>query len=259
MELTIWTFVIVCPLVFLAGFIDAAAGGGGLISLPAYLLAGLPPHLASGTNKASAMCGTTAAFLRYLRSGKVHWRAALPSMLGALPGAYIGAKLQLWLPGDAVRILMAVAIPLLAIPLLRNKTLTPKRRLPNSPVLEIALYALTGLIIGAYDGFLGPGTGTFLILIFVFLFGLDAVTASGSAKVANLASNVAAFIAFALEGQVLYMLALPAAACAVLGGFLGAHLMVRKGSRFVKPIILLVLALLLVRLGIDLYQSLSAG
>lgn len=250
-------YLIVCPLVFLAGFVDAAAGGGGLISLPAYLLAGLPPHLASGTNKASALCGTTAALLRFQSSGRIKWMAALPATVAALPGAFLGAHLQMLLPSDWLRILMAVLLPLLAIPLLRRPDLTPKNSITPSITRQTVLCLLIGLIIGVYDGFLGPGTGTFLILGFTFLTGMDAITASGSAKVVNLASNVAAFAAFAMRGEVLIPLAIPAAVCSIVGGILGAHMTIRRGIRFIKPVIFCVLGLLLLRMIWDLLQSIG--
>lgn len=250
------SLLIVCPLVFLAGFVDAAAGGGGLISLPAYLLAGLPPHLASGTNKASALCGTTAALLRYQKSGKILWKAALPATIAALPGAYLGAQLQMLLDADILRLLLALLLPVLGVILLRRPNLAPKRPLSLSPAAVSLVCILVGFVIGLYDGFLGPGTGTFLILCFTFFCGMDVVSASGSAKVVNLASNIAAMIAFALRGEVLYALALPAALCAIAGGALGAHLAVRRGIRFIKPVIFGVLGLLVVRLAYDLVQGL---
>lgn len=256
MEIGPLSYLIVLPLVLLGSFIDAAAGGGGLITLPAYLLAGLPPHAASGTNKGSALCGTAAALLRYQRSGHIDWRAAIPAALFALPGSYLGAQLQMLLLPMTVRILVAVLLPVVAVPMLRNRELKPRVQPSLSSMRRAAACAGIGFAIGMYDGFFGPGTGTFLILAFSLLLGVDPVTASGSAKVVNLASNAAAFAAFAMNGQVMFTLAVPAAACCVLGGTLGAHFAVKKGTRLIRALIAVVLAFLLIRIAYDIISAL---
>ena len=146
MELKFTTYLIVCPLVFLAGFIDSIAGGGGLISLPAYLLAGLPAHLASGTNKMSAVFGTALATGKYAREGRVRWRAALPAVAGALPGAWLGAQLQLLIPERAVQAFMLAAIPAVALTvLLRSDRL---ERPDARREAKLWLCFLIGLVIG---------------------------------------------------------------------------------------------------------------
>ena len=146
MELKLTTYLIVCPLVFLAGFIDSIAGGGGLISLPAYLLAGLPAHLASGTNKMSAVFGTALATGKYAKEGRIRWRAALPAVAGALPGAWLGAQLQLLIPERAVQAFMLAAIPAVALTVLLrgDKLERPDARREAS----IWLCFLIGLVIG---------------------------------------------------------------------------------------------------------------
>ena len=243
MELKFTTYLIVCPLVFLAGFIDSIAGGGGLISLPAYLLAGLPAHLASGTNKMSAVFGTALATGKYAREGRIRYRAALPAVAGALPGAWLGAQLQLLIPERAVQAFMLVAIPTVALTmLLRGDKL---ERPDASREVKVWLCFAIGLVIGTYDGFFGPGTGTFLMLAFAFFGGMDLVTAGGSAKLVNLASNLAAMVSFSVSASALPALALPAAVCSMAGNYIGSRLAVKKGVKVIRPMFFVVLALLM--------------
>ena len=250
MELTPITYLIVCPLIMLAGFVDSVAGGGGLISLPAYYLAGLPPYLAAGTNKLSAGLGTIAASGRYLSGGKVAGRVALLAALGALPGSWLGTTVQLHIPENVVRIMMVCVIPVVAVVVLGRKGgLERQVTLPRRT--ELLLSLLIGLVIGFYDGLVGPGTGTFLILLFTLVLGMDTVRASGTAKLVNLASNVAAFITYAVAGDVLYALAIPAAACAIVGNVLGANMTMKRGTGFIRRMLLVVLALLLAKMVWD--------
>ena len=157
-------YLIVCPLVFLAGFIDAIAGGGGLISLPAYLIAGLPPHAAIGTNKFSACLGTIVATWHYARCGFIHWKQVLPAVVTALAGSWLGAKLALLVEADAFKIIMLIILPLTACYVLRKKSLQSDKA-PYSTLKTILIIMSLAFFIGIYDGFYGPGTGTFLMLL----------------------------------------------------------------------------------------------
>ena len=251
MELTWATYLIVCPLVFLAGLIDSVAGGGGLISLPAYMAAGLSPLMAAGTNKLSACLGTVASTTRFVRDRKVDWRAGVFAAIGAFPGSWLGAWLQQHIPQDTVRLLMIIAIPLVAAVVLRKKDMNG-RCLVSDTFYRPMAFAI-GLFIGFYDGLIGPGTGTFLILMFTMLLGMEAVMASGTAKVVNLTSNVAARCSY-LTNQpenVLFALALPAALCGMAGNWLGASLTVKKGVGFIRYMLLIVLVLLLAKMVLD--------
>ena len=249
MELTWQTFAIVCPLVFLAGFIDSIAGGGGLISLPAYYLAGLPAPLAAGTNKLSAGVGTIASTFRYIRGGKVLWRVGLLGAAGAIPGSWLGALLLQAIPEAAVRTMMIAAIPLVAAVVLRQRSGISVRRVPVQWDLPMA--AAIGFGIGFYDGLVGPGTGTFLIIAFTMLLGMEGVMASGTAKIVNLSSNISALLALLTTGNVLFALGLPAALCGVVGNWLGAGLTMKKGTRVIRTVLLVVLALLLAKMVYD--------
>ncbi len=249
MELTWVTYLIVCPLVFLAGLIDSVAGGGGLISLPAYLAAGLPPVLAAGTNKLSACLGTVASTTRFVRERKVDWKAAVFAAAGAFPGSWLGTLLLRQIPEDAVRVMMICAIPLVAAVVLR------KREMQGRCLVEERFYRplafAIGLAIGFYDGLIGPGTGTFLILMFTMALGMEAVMASGTAKVVNLTSNLAALISLFPTGNVLIALGLPAALCGIAGNWVGAGLTIKKGVGFIRRMLLIVLCLLLAKMLLD--------
>ena len=249
MELTWQPFAIVCPLVFLAGFIDSIAGGGGLISLPAYYLAGLPAPLAAGTNKLSAGVGTIASTFRYIRGGKVLWRVGLLGAAGAIPGSWLGALLRQAIPEAAVRTMMIAAIPLVAAVVLRQRSGISVRRVPVQWDLPMA--AAIGFGIGFYDGLVGPGTGTFLIIAFTMLLGMEGVMASGTAKIVNLSSNISALLTLLTTGNVLFALGLPAALCGVVGNWLGAGLTMKKGTRVIRTVLLVVLALLLAKMVYD--------
>ena len=251
MELTLMTYLIVCPLVFLAGLIDSVAGGGGLISLPAYMAAGLSPLQAAGTNKLSACLGTMASTTRFVRERKVDWKAGIFAAIGAFPGSWLGALLQQHIPENAIRILMICAIPLVAVIVLRRKNMDGRCLVGEGFYRPMAF--VIGLIIGFYDGLIGPGTGTFLILLFTMLLGMEAVMASGTAKIVNLTSNVAALASYLANGadNILFALALPAAICGMLGNYIGASLTVKKGVGFIRYMLLVVLVLLLAKMVLD--------
>lgn len=251
MELTLSTYLIVCPLVFLAGLIDSVAGGGGLISLPAYLAAGLSPVQAAGTNKLSACLGTVASTTRFIRGKKVDWKAGVFAAIGAFPGSWLGAWLLQHIPENIERILMICAIPLVAIVVLRRKEMNGHCLVEERFYRPLAL--LIGFVIGFYDGLIGPGTGTFLILMFTMALGMEAVMASGTAKVVNLTSNVAALLSFLSSdpGNVLVLLGLPAAVCGIAGNWLGAGLTMKKGAGFIRWMLLAVLFLLLAKMVVD--------
>jgi len=256
-DITLMTYLIVCPLIFLGGFVDSIAGGGGLITLPAYYLAGLPPALAGGSNKLSAVAGTAVATGKYATRGLIAWRHGLASALGSLPGAALGAFLLTCLPEFYVRLGVVLALPFVALLVLRNKDLSTRQPLVPAPLALPACFMI-GLLVGVYDGLVGPGTGTFLILAYVMLLGEEALTASGTAKLVNLGSNLGALVTLVTTGHVLYALALPAAAFGIAGNLLGANLAIKKGAPFVRALLLVVLGLLLAKLLLDLLPGQAA-
>jgi uncharacterized membrane protein YfcA len=236
---------IVCPLTFAAGFIDSIAGGGGLISLPAYLVAGLPVHTALGTNKFSSTFGTIFSAARFIAHKQVHWRSVLYSIAGSLAGSFCGAKAALALQPRILECGLVIFLPLIAVVILRKKNFGEQEthtRLSSGKMTALSLG--TGLIIGAYDGFFGPGTGTFLILVYTGWIGFNFTLASGNAKLVNLASNISALATFAIGGKVLYTIGLPAAFCGILGHWIGSGLALRNGARIIRPVFITVLILL---------------
>ena len=245
MELTLQTFIIVCPLVFLAGLVDAIGGGGGLISLPAYLIAGLPPHVAVATNKLSSPFGTALATYRFVRAGLVNFKLAVPSVIAAIIGSSIGAHISLMLPEEVMTYVLLVVLPVSAFLVLNKKLFNDKGN--DTVTLDRRTYitaTVAALIIGVYDGFYGPGTGTFLIIAFTIFAKLDIKTANAQAKVINLTTNVTALVIFLINGQVLLPLGLAAALCNMIGGYIGAGLVMKNGAKIAKPSIILVLILL---------------
>ncbi len=249
MQITLSMYLIVLPLVFLAAAVDAIAGGGGLISLPAYTLAGLNYDFASGNNKFSSMFGCLMATIRYMKSGKLLAVPGFIAAAAALPGSWLGTRAAMALGSRAMQIFMVFAIPAVGVLVLLNR----KEREESRPVTrrQYPLCALIGLTIGFYDGFFGPGAGTFLILLFTHVLGMDMVTASATAKPVNLSSNIASLATRIAAGNVIYALAFPAMACSVLGGWLGAKLALTKGARLIRAVMLVVLALLTVRLAME--------
>lgn len=247
MELSIWTFIIVCPMVFLASFVDAVAGGGGLISLPAYLLAGVPAKLAIGTNKLSSATGTAFSTGRFCKNGYFDLKLAVPSIIVALVGSFFGAKLVLITSDMVLKYILLVVLPVTAFFVLRKKDFDVRGNIPKRSV-QIVLATIFSFLIGMYDGFYGPGTGTFLIIVYTSLIKLDILTASGNTKLVNLSSNIAALVTFIFNGNVLYSLGLVAAIFSVAGHYIGSGMVMKSGVKVVKPVILVVICLLLIKI-----------
>lgn len=244
-----YQYLIVCPLVFLAGFVDSIAGGGGLISLPAYLAAGIPPHLAVGTNKLGSALGTVISTARYAKNGYIKIKLSLLAALFAILGSTIGAHLSLLATEGLLKGMMLVALPVVAYYVLKNKNLGDKgdsNSLPERKTFLISMGA--ALLIGCYDGFYGPGTGTFLLLVLTGLAKMDIRTASGTTKVINLSSNIAALVTFIINGKVMIPLGLAAGVFCIAGHYIGSGLVVKNGLKIVRPVVLVVLICLFVKI-----------
>ena len=247
-------YLIVCPLVFLAGFIDAIAGGGGLISLPAYLIAGLPPHAAIGTNKFSSCLGTTVATWHYARCGFIQWKRVFPAVITALAGSWLGARLALLVEASAFKVIMLVILPLTACYVLRKKSLQSDKA-PYSERKTILIIMSLALVIGVYDGFYGPGTGTFLMLLLTAVAHVTLNEAAGTTKVINLSTNIAALAVFLTHGVVWFPLALVAAIFGIAGNYIGANYFTSKGTGFVKPVIIIVLTIFFIKICWELFMA----
>ncbi|MDO4619103.1 MAG: TSUP family transporter [Lachnospiraceae bacterium] len=248
MELHLLTYVIVCPAIFLASFVDAIAGGGGLISLPAYLLAGLPIHAAIATNKLSSTTGTAFSTARLVKNRYADMKVALPSIAAALVGSVIGANAALHTSERVLQLVLLILLPLVAFYVLTKKNLEPKNPFSLKKSTEYTIVVISSFVIGMYDGFYGPGTGTFLLLAFTGLARMDLRTASGNMKIVNLSSNIAALVTFILAGKIVWRLGLAACVFSIAGHYLGAGFVMKDGSRIVRPIIIVVLVLLFIKI-----------
>jgi len=241
-------FLIVCPLVFLAGLVDSIAGGGGLISLPAYLIAGLPPVNAIATNKLGSSIGTVASTARYIKNGYVDKMLAVPSVSAALIGAFFGAELLLMVNSNILKYPMIIALPIIAFIIFKDKELENSASYHISRHKQIVLVTVISLFIGAYCGFYGPGTGTFLLILYTKLAKMDIKSASGNVKLVNLSSNILSTFVFLSSGNTFIPLGLTAGIFCIAGHYIGSGLVMKKGFKAVKPIIMIVLILLMIKL-----------
>jgi uncharacterized protein len=256
MELTTTTFLIVLPFVFLAGLIDSIAGGGGLISVPAFLAGGLPPHLALGNNKFSSTFGTLFSTARYFKHGMIDVPVALCSAGFALAGSFIGTRTVLLIEPTFLNYVLLFLIPAIAIFTLLNKRMGEKSDAGSkSLAVRLTLGSVAGLVIGFYDGFFGPGTGTLLIIFYAILLKYDFVEANGNTKVVNLASNIASLITFFYYGKIIFALAIPAALFGIAGNFVGSTLVVKKGVQIIKPVFIVALLILFSKIVYDMFLS----
>ena len=245
-----WVIAVLSVTALIAGTVDAIAGGGGLITLPALLTAGLPPHLALGTNKGQSVWGSGAAMVEFFRAGRIDTRQAAFTFPLGLCGSLLGAQLVLLVDKAALRpIVIAMLIGAAVLLLVRKPS-----RTDDAPARRWIAPALA-LSIGAYDGFFGPGTGTFLIVGFVALCGRSLLHASADAKVVNFASNFAAVIVLGYHGYIHWEIALPMAGGQLLGGMLGAHFAMRGGDRVVRILVLVVSGALVLKLLVDLLRA----
>lgn len=250
--ISVKSFLIVCPLVFIAGLIDAIAGGGGLITLPAYLLTGLPPHNAIATNKLSSAMGTTVAFGKYAREGYIKWKIAVICILFSIAGSTAGANIALRLSDSAFKIIMLCITPLCAFYVLKKKNFDEgtERQVPNTKLYLIC--AAIAFFMGGYDGFYGPGTGTFLLILLTGLAGMKLTEANGITKAINLASNYSALAVYLINRKAIIPLGLTAGLFSIAGNYIGSKLFSTKGSKIARPVMITVLILFVIKLVSDL-------
>lgn len=248
-----------CVLAFLAGLVDAVVGGGGLVQLPALFLL-LPPEFSAqtavvlGTNKLSSICGTSMAVVQYARRVPLRWRSLLPTALVAFVASFCGARIVSLVNPAILRPLILVLMVAVAIYTFVRKDLGARHAPRFAAHRERWLGAVAGGVIGFYDGFFGPGTGSFLLFLFVGLFGFDFLTASASAKVVNLATNLSAVAYFAATDNLLYRVGLPMAVCNIAGATVGTRLALWKGNRFVRGFFLVVITVMIARFGWDVFR-----
>lgn len=254
-DYSVWTLLLLGFFSFLAGFIDAAVGGGGLIQLPALLIKFPETPLATlfGTNKIAALSGTTVAAYQYSRRIKYNLKLLLVISLAAFIASFGGAKVVSHLNVHALRPVILVILILIAIYTFFKKDLGHFQTKSLPHVRQLLYGALIGLVVGFYDGFFGPGTGSFLVLGFVVILGFEFVTASAYAKVVNCMTNVSALMVFIRQGNYLLQIALLMAACNVAGNFIGSHMALKKGNSYIRIIFLVVVTLMIARYGYDIF------
>lgn len=252
--------LILCAAAFLAGLIDSVAGGGGLIQLPA-LFVGLPPSLAAsiaavlGTNKLSSICGTSAAAVQYARHVDIPWRIMLPASATAFVSSAIGAHAVTAIPTRVLKPVILLLLVAVVLYTFANRSFGHRAHRRWKGRKEVFAASWVGAMIGFYDGFFGPGTGSFLLFALVSAFGLDFLTASAGAKVVNVATNLAAVIYFAATGNIFYVYAVPMAGCNVLGGWVGSKLAILRGNHFIRCCFVVVVVAATCRFGWELVSS----
>ena len=249
MNTSLLMYIIICPLIFLAGFVDSIGGGGGLISLPAYLLAGLPTHAAIATNKLSSAMGTTFSTAKFIKNKLINFRLAVPTIIAALVGSSVGARLSLLTDDHILSLILMPVLMITAFFVLNKQTFGkeyPQVETYDKKIFIIA--SVAALCIGFYDGFYGPGTGTFLIIVLNVFAHLNLNQANAQTKAINLTTNLTSLVIFIMNGQVIWKLGLVAGVFGIAGNLLGAGLAIKKSSTITRPIIILVLVLLFVKI-----------
>ncbi|HNQ68419.1 MAG TPA: TSUP family transporter [Bacteroidales bacterium] len=247
MEFSIFTIVLLCLAFFVAGFIDSIAGGGGLITLPSLLFAGIPPQFALGTNKLASTFGTGTAVFNFVRSKKVNWKVIAFGIAFSLGGSFIGSQTVMIFNQEIVGKIIVFMLPLgvVAVLIPRKGIISGIELTRKDLLLKIPLICL---IIGFYDGFFGPGTGSFLTLSFFFFTRMKLIDATANAKVFNLMSNVGGLTAFILGSKVLFLLAIPIAVANMAGNFLGSRLAIKRGEGVIRVFLIFAFVMLLVSL-----------
>lgn len=240
-----------CPMVFLAGFIDSIAGGGGLISLTSYMACGIPGTLALGTNKFSSFTGSTIASVNYMRTKNYELRTLVSASIAAIAGSWAGSSCTMLIDPKVFSTIVLVITPIAAVMVVVDKK-HEEREKELTTTAAILIGIAIGLVVGFYDGFYGPATGMFLQMSFILFAGLDAKKAAGNARIANWASNFSALANFIRTDNVIYTIAIPCAACSMVGNWLGSRLAIKKDTRIVRPIMLCVISLLFFKILLDL-------
>ncbi|HNY43980.1 MAG: TSUP family transporter [Bacteroidota bacterium] len=247
MDFSITVILLLCLAYFVAGFIDSIAGGGGLITLPSLLFAGVPPQFALGTNKMASTLGTGVAVVNFWRNKKINFKLILSGIGFAMLGAFLGSKIILSLDQSVVGKIIIFLLPVAVVAVLLPRTKKSDAK-ALTKIDYFVIVPIICLVIGFYDGFFGPGTGSFLTLSLFFFTKLKLIEATANAKVFNVMSNVGSLVAFILGGKVLFLLAIPFALSNMLGNFLGSRLAIKSGDRIIKYFLILSLSILLISL-----------
>jgi hypothetical protein len=262
LDISLWTLAFLVLAAFVAGWVDAVVGGGGLIQLPALLIAlppDTPPAAILGTNKVSSVWGTATSSITYAVRLRPDWRTVLPLVLGSVIGSALGAQAARFLPKQYFTPIVLVALIVVGIYTWRRPELGMVSARKHDGRKHYGLTAAIGLGVGAYDGILGPGTGSFFVILLVTVLGYGFLEASAKAKIANLFTNLAAIVVFATHGSVLWAVGLPMGAANLVGGLIGAQMAIRGGNAFVRKVFLIVIGALALKLAWDLVSPLLRG
>lgn len=230
------TIVLLCIAGFVAAFVDSIAGGGGLISLPALMAAGVPMHFALGTNKFSSTAAAFTSSIKYATSGKVNFRFLKYLLPFTLIGSGLGVKAALMIDSRYLKPLVLVLVLAVGLYSLFSKTIGQENKFRELTKTNIFFGIILAFVIGFYDGFFGPGTGSFLIFGLISIFGFDFINAGGNARVMNFVSNITALVLFAIQGKIDYLYGIPVAILMIFGARLGTMFALKRGAKFIKPI-----------------------
>lgn len=256
-DITLFTLALLCVLSFCAGLIDSAVGGGGLIQIPALFNAF--PHAVEasllGTNKLAAVTGSSVAARSYVGKVHIHWHLVWPAAMAAFVMAFLGAATVVLIPREVMRPLVLALIIVMAVYVFWKKDFGKLQKPLTVGRRERVLAVLIGGVIGFYDGLFGPGTGSFLIFMFIHFLALDFLQASASAKFVNISTNLASLAYFIPTGNVMYWVALPMAIFNMAGGYAGSRIAMRHGTGFVRGLFLVLLVILILKLGYDQFRA----
>lgn len=246
------TLIFICGAGFLAAAIDSIAGGGGIISLPALIAAGVPPHLALGTNKFASSCASFTSSIKFALSGKIDFKLVKYQIPCTILGAALGVRTVLSVNEQFLNLLIVVMIFVVALYTTFKKDFGTENRfkgLTRGKVLSGMIFAF---VLGFYDGFFGPGTGAFLIFLFISIFGYDFTLAAGNGKILNFTSNIVSLILFAIGGKIVYLAGIPMAISMIFGAYVGTHIAISNGAKVIRPIFVTIAIALIVKL---IYQA----
>ncbi len=246
---TIVTLLIALPACFLGGLLNAISGGGGFITVPALMLAGLPAHYALSTDKIQSFFGMATASFRFIKSGLIYWKVILPAIPAALVGSACGTSLVVLVDAELLQWLLMIILPIVAyITLSRHFKRVAADSDEPITLKQRIICVICAFVIGAYDGFYGPGSGTFLTIAFTFAASMGVVRANAHSKLLNLTTNIGAIVVFALNGKILLGLAIACGIANMIGSWIGAGLVMKKGINIARPCILIALGLLAIKL-----------
>lgn len=242
------TIVFLAVAGFVAAAIDSIAGGGGIISLPAIIAAGVPPHLALGTNKFASSCASLTSTVKFAFSGKIDWKLVRWQIPCTFVGAALGVRTVLAVDEKILNFMIVALVFAVAIYTILKRDFGKKDNFRGLTRGNVSMGMGFAFALGFYDGFFGPGTGSFLIFLFIGIYGYDFTRAAGNGKILNFASNVVSLVLFALGGKIVYAAAVPMALAMIAGAWFGTHIAITKGAKVIKPIFVTIATALIVKL-----------